>query len=351
MHPDLFAELNARNPDLSTFNVHYDSRCVVCHQPAPQSFLGSVVDHEYTNTTSLVFPVYRCPNCQLTYLYPRPDLSELRHIYPPNYYAYSLSAGAPVSSATTASPAGSALLSLNASTYRQRILPFLKGDPSRRLRILDIGCGDGAQLDEMRRFFPNCETHGVDIDRRAIERAADVGHKVSCGRFEDCDLPADSFDLVYAIHVIEHVERPDLFLQRCLQALAPEGMILIETPNTDAVDFCLFKRRHWGGYHAPRHWYLFNIHTFRFLAQQMGAEIVAFGFYNTGVFWNWTCHSLCQAILGTRVAERLFPPVSIFYGGIQSSLILTLFAVVEAITFRVTGRGNALWIVLRKRHD
>src|SRR4029450_1058589 len=47
-------------------------------------------EHEYDNTTDDVFTVVRCTDCGLVYLNPRPDLSELETIYPPNYYAYKI---------------------------------------------------------------------------------------------------------------------------------------------------------------------------------------------------------------------------------------------------------------------
>ncbi len=45
-------------------------------------------EHEYDNTTSDVFNVVKCTGCGLVYLNPRPDVSELSTIYPPNYYSY-----------------------------------------------------------------------------------------------------------------------------------------------------------------------------------------------------------------------------------------------------------------------
>ena len=47
-------------------------------------------EHEYENTTDDVFRIVCCSNCGLFYLNPRPAVSELRTIYPENYYAYVL---------------------------------------------------------------------------------------------------------------------------------------------------------------------------------------------------------------------------------------------------------------------
>src|SRR3954453_12143499 len=47
-------------------------------------------EHEYDNTTDEPFSFVRCRSCGLVRLDPRPDVSELGRIYPPNYYAYNL---------------------------------------------------------------------------------------------------------------------------------------------------------------------------------------------------------------------------------------------------------------------
>lgn len=51
--------------------------------------------------------------------------------------------------------------------------------------------------------------------------------------------------MVYSIHVIEPVERPDIFMRKCLDLLSPDGIVaLIETPNTDSLDYKMLKKRH-----------------------------------------------------------------------------------------------------------
>ncbi|MFA5196794.1 MAG: class I SAM-dependent methyltransferase [Bacteroidales bacterium] len=349
MKKNKFLELNGHHKDLDKFRVHYDTRCVICNAMTPSQFIGSVTEHEYSNTTSLTFPVYRCRTCQLTYLYPRPDVSELKTIYPPDYYSYNFSINKPESKSNKRSFVKSIWFWLNLRTYRTRILPFVSHPTGRPLRILDVGCGAGAQLDNIRKLFPDSETHGVDINKIAIEKAKDSSHKVYCGRFEDIDFPKGYFDVVYSIHVLEHVERPDIFMRKCLDLLSPDGIVLIETPNTDSLDYKMLKKRHWGGYHPPRHWYLFNIETFRHLSKQLNAEIISFAPYNTAVFWNWSCHSLCRAVLGKKMADRLFPPLTIFYGGLHSFIILSFFSVLEKILLVLFNKANSLWVVFKRR--
>ena len=133
MEKKYFLELNRFNDELNRFKVHYDSICVVCNKKTPHMLIGHIAEHEYSYTTSLIFPVYRCSNCQLTYLHPRPDVSELKTIYPPDYYTYNLSLNQHESDLHKKSLFKSILVSLDINSYRQRILPFINKEIARPL--------------------------------------------------------------------------------------------------------------------------------------------------------------------------------------------------------------------------
>src|SRR5579872_6845724 len=97
------------------------------------------VEHEYDNTTDDVFHVVRCKNCGLVYLNPRPDISELKTIYPDNYYAYELE-----EKNKSASSRKSALYKIRKNIYvgrLKRVLALCKA--GKDFRVMDIGCADG----------------------------------------------------------------------------------------------------------------------------------------------------------------------------------------------------------------
>jgi MoaA/NifB/PqqE/SkfB family radical SAM enzyme/2-polyprenyl-3-methyl-5-hydroxy-6-metoxy-1,4-benzoquinol methylase len=349
-YQEVFLEANRGNPDLEKdFKLHYHSVCVGCDTPTPTHPIACVREHEYQNTTSLQFPIYQCPQCRLVYLNPRPDVSELKSIYPPDYYSYQLSMKETLNGGKR-SFVQSLYFKMGLNTRKPRILPYLKQPPGRPLRVLDIGCGTGVELDNLKPIFmPGTETYGVEIDQNALRKAEKNGHKGFLGRFEEVELPENYFDLIMSFHVIEHVERPDLFLQKVIKLLTPDGIALIETPNTDGLDYQLLKDRHWGGYHAPRHWQIFNIDTFKHMAKQAEANIVAHGSYHSSVFWNWSCHSLSVDLMPRKIADKLFPPVKIFYGGAQAFAILGFFSIVERTLTKLFGRSNCMWVVFNKK--
>ncbi len=329
---------------------YYPGACLVCGTKGPGRRIGEVREHEYEGTTDELFPVHECPVCRLVYLYPRPDVSEMPRIYPSNYYSYDerTKLGDGRAGDRGGSFTRGLFRRLNAARLLGRLGPLAHGAESTPpLRVVDVGCGAGNHLDILRGSL-SCETHGVEVDAAAGELARRAGHTVHLGYFEELDLPPAFFDLAISYHVIEHSADPRRFLERAHHILKDGGHFLLETPNTDCVDFALFKRRHWGGYHAPRHWYLFRRENLAELARQVGFSCVRAESCRTSNFWVWTAHSLLVDVVGRRVADALFPPVRVLYGGAQAFVLLGFFTVVEGALRLVTGKANSMWVLLRK---
>jgi hypothetical protein len=125
-------------------------------------------------------------------------------------------------------------------------------------------------------------------------------------------------------------------------------VIVLETPNTACAEFRLLRRRHWGGYHAPRHWHLFSPSAFEALCGRLGCRIVHSEQRFIPNYWNWTLHSWSLDRVGRRAADLLFPPVKVDYGGVQALVLLGGFAVLGRLLQRLTGEGNALLLMIQK---
>ena len=107
-------------------------------------------------------------------------------------------------------------------------------DPKSAPRILDCGTGTGAFLSA----FADAATgtpdlHGVDISEAMLDRARSSflsrGHHAEFRQGEVTQLPysENSFDLVLAAHVIEHVPNPQLALAEMRRVLKPGGLIVL----------------------------------------------------------------------------------------------------------------------------
>ena len=107
------------------------------------------------------------------------------------------------------------------------------GESLAGLRILDVGCGGGLLSEPLARRGGQV----VGIDASPGNVAAAQRHAASQGvavdyRLGDPDQalgPAESFDLVLALEVVEHVQDVAAFVGKVAQHVAPGGLLLAST--------------------------------------------------------------------------------------------------------------------------
>jgi len=308
--------------------------------------IGLGPDHEY-RTVAGEFQMVRC-RCGLVYMNPRPDTGALDVIYPPNYYAYELAKKRARGGVTD-----SRLADFMARRAVARLAPYVarvKGAASAPYKVLDIGCGDGSVLSEWARALAApVQTEGVEMNAAAAAVARAAGHRVHVARVEEARLQPASFDLVYSFHVIEHVEDPVAFLTAARAAVRPCGLVLVDTPNVDTLDFRLFSGGSWGAYHFPRHFTLYDPRTITALAHVTGFEVEEIRFVPSAIFWIWTLHALLEA-RAPRVGDALFPPVEIYtHASPWNVALLAAFTTVDRLLIKTTGRCAQMRVLLRPK--
>lgn len=117
-------------------------------------------------------------------------------------------------------------------------------------RLLDIGCGDGLLLDHLRKLGWSVE--GVEPDGRAAATARRRGLSVTTATVEAARFPAGHFSAVIMSHVVEHLSDPEATLREVRRVLAPNGVLVVITPNADSILHRWFGRN-WLLLDPPRH--------------------------------------------------------------------------------------------------
>ena len=100
-------------------------------------------------------------------------------------------------------------------------------DASVTLRILDVGCGTGANL-EMLSQFGNAE--GVDVSDDALEFCKRKGLTAQKGLAEQLPFVDESFDITTALDVVEHLDDDVAGLQEMFRVTKKGGHSLIFVP-------------------------------------------------------------------------------------------------------------------------
>lgn len=99
-----------------------------------------------------------------------------------------------------------------------------------RKRFLDIGCGSGASVRGATDL--GWQAIGIDLDPQLIAHGRkELGVDLRCTSVTSADLPAGSFDFIKLRDVAEHLPNPLEVLARIKELLAPDGVLLLITPN------------------------------------------------------------------------------------------------------------------------
>jgi len=229
--------------------------CPVCRTTGPSQPLHTTryPEHRYPGP----FTLRRCGECGLLFNSPRLDPPELARLYGRNYYFFLRSDAREFDRIVGMYQRSVGMIEAD---LRQSGLPG---------RCIDIGCGRG--------YFPavlrelGWDASGIEISPDAAEYARSrFGLDVFTGTVEQyaASAQARQFTLVTAIDVIEHVPDPDKFVSAAAKLVAPDGWLIIDTPNA-AAENIRSSGVAWKGFN-PFHIYLFTIQNLTTLLRRHG---------------------------------------------------------------------------------
>jgi len=92
-------------------------------------------------------------------------------------------------------------------------------------RVVDVGCGVGTSTRLLREG--GYDALGTDLSAHFLPD--EEGFAVV--DFEAADLPDDAFDAAGTMNVLEHVQRPQRFLDELVRVVRPGGHVIIVSPN------------------------------------------------------------------------------------------------------------------------
>lgn len=205
--------------------------------------------------------VYKCAECGLGFLDPRPDQDELQNLYGNDYFSSHYDEG----------------LKIDSPEMKRRIsqedhrVKFFRG-LKRHGKVLDIGCGMGYFLYACRIY--DYEVEGMDVsDDSASYVRNELKIPVTTGSIEKINFKDDSIDIITMWHILEHTPDPRKHLKKARRWLKPDGLLIVDAPNYEGTDAQKMWNS-WSGWSLPYHLYHFTSDTLVSMLEKHGFKII-----------------------------------------------------------------------------
>lgn len=121
------------------------------------------------------------------------------------------------------------------SSYTGNRSDILECIPLSSMTILDVGCSNGALGEELRKQVPDRRVLGIEFDSDFCAEASKRLNSViqaDMNHFEWIDhYEPELFDCMIFADVLEHLNDPWQVLRSSVNALAPDGLVVISLPN------------------------------------------------------------------------------------------------------------------------
>ena len=266
--------VDGKDSNLLFDNSEY--KCPLCSFSGKFSFSGRDLLHN----KSKIYRYMQCGRCDAVYQDPIPTVEQINSFYPEDYKPHE-QLGKP----RQASQLKRAVLN-HKYGYTHLLVPQIYGLIAPIFSFfkyrdaihfvpdgkgLDIGCGNGKFMRAM--ISLGWKFEGVELNSLAVKACRSGGLRVYQGDLHAAAFENDSFDLITARHVIEHIPKPAPFMHEISRLLKKGGRLVIETPNSKALGRKWFGSN-WYANDVPRHLVLYCLTNLDKLAADHGLQLV-----------------------------------------------------------------------------
>jgi len=244
--------------------------CIICGRADPAALFTK------KSRSGDPFGLVRCRGCGLEYVSPRPSPEEMSRYYGMDYFATRTDRGYDDYLSEKTRSEIERVIDLNLTDLG--FFGFEKSAPPRK-RSLDIGCAAGYFVSYLKRR--GWDSRGIDVAGGCVDFARRAGLDVIEGDYLKARF-GERFCLVTMWATIEHLHRPDLFLEKIHEELEDDGLLYISTCRTGGLNFKRLFGKGWRYYNFPEHLYFFSYANIKNLLEQKGFRTVGYATYGSG---------------------------------------------------------------------
>lgn len=210
--------------------------------------------------TELYDEIFQCTNCKHIFADWSLTLDELREVYSNSYFN------------------GLEYLDylgdrrVIEKNFRLRLATLETFMPLSETSLLEIGCAYGFFLNLVRE---KAAFHlGLDLNEDAVNWSlTQLGVNAVCANLLDYDFGKLRFNTVCMWDTIEHLTRPDLFLDAACSVLDKGGLLALTTGNIGSV-IARIRGRKWRLIHPPTHLHYFSRSSINRLLVRHGLQVI-----------------------------------------------------------------------------
>ena len=103
-----------------------------------------------------------------------------------------------------------------------------------KTRVLDVGCGGGDLGSALKE--KQCELKGLDLKLDRVDANRDCYQSLEERDIEEQGLGEEKYDVIIFSDVLEHLNNPEIVLEKSRGSLRPGGTVLVSLPNVAYLD-------------------------------------------------------------------------------------------------------------------
>ena len=287
-----------------------ESRCPLC---------GS--DRSQPRFQQRGYTLASCDRCELLFIQPYPQNSDRVHARVSDYRRHEMAI------ADTQRHYDAC------AQFYKRYLPMIAPECGGARSVLDVGCGSGYLLEQLR-VYPSLHRVGIELNR---ERAAMARRVAAC---EIVEVPIEEFstdrrfDVIVMINLVSHVTSLERLFASAKSLLAPNGRLVLKVGEM-ARDV---RRRDMFDWEIPDHLQFLGLNTIEFICEKFGFHLVSRNrvsfseeFFSPK-WWNAPARSGVRNAIKRTVVRIPFalPALAKLYDAAQNRRLYSSFIVLSA---------------------